>query len=287
MGKLWFLSVLFSTSVLAQTKIIVSETQATMNGVERTCLSVSVKGVDALELKKEWKTALNKLKGMVVDETVIHAHDCTQKAFGQTHFDLYSIIESSIDTSAKLMAAFYVNGNNITSGSEPELYLAANEFVRAFAVSVSKTMVKRELENRKAELKTMESSLKSVDKERSKLAKDVTKLEAKVKANNESINGNISSQKAKQSEIHRLEMDQIEHPSAEIAKVIKGYEKELEGMKKDKVGLEKDNEKLAEKIKESKADIEQNLKDQDAKKAEIAAMKKVIAALGAKLDAIN
>jgi septal ring factor EnvC (AmiA/AmiB activator) len=286
MTRLTLLLILTTCSVFAQKRVDVVENPATIDGVERNCLTVSITGGNVEDVKKAWKDQLKSLKGKVDDKTIIFCDDCKAKSMGDGTFDVYSTVEPTRDTSAKLIVAFDLGGTILNSVEHAEKYAAAAKIVRTFGVEQSKAVVQAEIDAKEKELKALEKDLNGLEKDKEKAEKDIADNEGKIGANKELISGSIADQKAKQSEIHRLEQGQIEHPSDDVAKLIKGYEKELEGMKKDKTGLEKDIEKLTEKIKESKAAIEQNLKDQGTKKAEIAAMKKVIAALGAKLDAI-
>lgn len=287
MKKLTLLLILTSFSAFAQKRVKVLETIATIDGVERNCMTVSIKGGNVDDVKKAWKNQLKDLKGKVDDKTIIFCDECKAKSMGDGTFDVYSMVEPTRDTSAKLIVAFDMGGTILNSTDQPDKYAAAAMIVRTFGVEQSKAVVQAEIDAKEKELKALEKDLSGLEKDKEKAEKDIADNEAKIAANKQLVTGSIADQKAKQSEIHRLEQSQIEHPSEDVAKLIKGYEKELEGMKKTKSGLEKDNEKLAEKIKESKAEIEQNLKDQDAKKTEITAMKKVIADLGTKMDGIN
>ncbi|MBI1289350.1 MAG: hypothetical protein GC178_17415 [Flavobacteriales bacterium] len=286
MRSLTLALVLFSSIAFAQKKIEVVEKTVTIDGKDRNCLTVSIKGADVEEVKKAWKKQLKDLKGKVDDKTIIFGDDCKDKSMGDNTFDVYSIVEATIDTSVRLSAAFDLGGADLNSTDHPEKYLAATKIVHDFGVDQAKAVVQGKIDDDQKLLKGLEKDLNGLEKDKEKAEKDIQDNKDKIIANKEAIAGNISDQKAKQSEKNRLEQGQIEKPSDEVAKVIKDYEKELDKMVKDKKRLEKDNEKLEEKIKESQAAIKQNEKDQDAKKAEIDEMKKAIHNLEFKLKEI-
>lgn len=282
------LALLFSVQfVFGQSQISVKEELASLNGEEKNSLTVLIKGANIDEVKKAWKKQLKDLKGKVDDKTVIFGDDCKDKSMGDNTFDVYSVVEPSSDTAVKLIAAFDLGGAYLASGNHPEQFLAAKKIVRAFAVEQEKAAVQLVIDVKEKELKGLDKDLAGLKKDKEKSEKNISDFEGKIAANKEAIAGSIASQKAKQGEIHRLEEGQIENPSDEVAKVIKGYEKELEGMKKDKAGLEKDSGKLAEKIKEEQGAIKENEKAQEKKSEEIDAMKNEIKTLQAKLSSIK
>ncbi|MCB9186680.1 MAG: hypothetical protein H6601_08030 [Flavobacteriales bacterium] len=283
-----FFSLLFSAHfVIAQGQVVVNEELVNMDGEERNSLTVIIKGANTDDVKKAWKKQLKDMKGKVEDKTVIFGDDCKDKTMGDNTFDVYSIVEAYVDTSVKLTVAFDLGGAYLTSTDHPDKFSAAIKIVRAFAVEQEKAAVQLQIDGKEKELKGLEKDLNGLKKDKEKSEKNIADHEAKIAANKESIAGSIASQKAKQGEIHRLEEGQIENPSDEVAKVIKGYEKELDGMKKDKTGLEKDNEKLAEKIKEEQGAIKENEKAQVKKNEEIDSVKQQIKALQIKLKGIN
>ena len=273
--------------VFGQSLITVKEEVARLNGEEKNSLTVIIKGANIDEVNKAWKKQLKDLKGKVDDKTVIFGDDCKDKSMGDNTFDVYSVVEPSLDTAVKLIAAFDLGGAYLTSENHPEQFLSAKKIVRAFAVEQEKAAVQLIIDAKEKELKGLEKDLSGLKKDKEKSEKNISDSEAKIAANKESIAGSIASQKAKQSEIHRLEEGQIENHSDEVAKVIKGYEKDLDGMKKDKAGLEKDNDKLAEKIKEEQGTVQENEKAQKKKNGEIDAVKNEIKALQAKLGSIK
>jgi septal ring factor EnvC (AmiA/AmiB activator) len=282
------ISLVFSIQIaFGQSLITVNEEMISINGEERNSLTVIIKGASTDDVKKAWKKQLKDLKGKVDDKTVIFGDDCKDKSMGDNTFDVYSVVEPSLDTAAKLVAAFDLGGAYMTSTDHPEQFIAAKKIVRTFAVEQEKAAVQMQIDAKEKELKGLDKDLGGLKKDKEKSEKNISDSEAKIAANKESITGSIASQKAKQSEIHRLEEGQIENHSDEVAKVIKGYEKELDGMKKDKAGLEKDNEKLAEKIKEEQGAIQENEKAQEQKSAEIDSMNKEIKALQGKLNSIK
>lgn len=278
---------LMSSVALAQEKIEVAEKTLPIDGKERNCLTVSVKGANVEEVSKAWKKQLKDLKGKVDDKTVIFCDDCKDKSMGDNTFDVYSIVELTRDTSARLAAAFDLGGADLSSAEHPEKYAAAAKIVRAFGVEQAKAVVQGQIDASEKTLKSLEKDLDKLQKDKEKSEKTITDSKGEIAANNESIAGNVAAQKAKQGEKSRLEAGQIEKPSDEVAKVIKGYEKDLDGMVKDKKKLEKDIEKLEEKIKEEQAAIKQNEQDQKAKQKEIDDMKKVIHNLEFKLKEIR
>lgn len=281
-------ALLFSVQfAFGQTMISVKEEPASMDGEERNSLSVIIKGANTDDVKKAWKKQLKDLKGKVDDKTVIFGDDCKDKSMGDNTFDVYSVVEASLDTGVKLVAAFDLGGAYLTSADHPEQFIAAKKIIRAFAVEQEKAAIQVQIEAKEKELKGLEKDLNGLKKDKEKSEKNISDNKGKIAANKESIAGSVSSQKAKQSEIHRLEEGQIENPSDEVAKVIKGYEKELDGMKKDKVKLEKDNDKLAEKIKEEQGAIKENEKEQEKKSGEIDSVKKEIKELEGKKSAIK
>lgn len=280
-------AILFSNFAMAQKAISVTETNEQINNSSYNSLSVTVYNGQADDVKKAWKKQLKDLKGKVSDKKELFADDCELKEMGDNTFDVYSRVDEIPEVGAKLIVAVDLGGAYLSSAEHAEQFKVMRDLIYNFGVEQNKAVVGEEIEMEEKTLKGLEKDLADLEKEDGKLDKDIKEFEAKIEENKAEISTNITNQKTKQDEIHRLEKSQIDGPLEEVADVIKGYKKELEGMMKDKKKIEKDNDGLAEKIKEAKADKVTNENNRTTKSAAITAQKETIQELRAKQAAIK
>lgn len=181
----------------------VEEAQKPMStGVENS-LSIIIPGAKAKTVEKLWKKQLKsyKAKTKKMRKTKeLFTDDAAIPQLSSNDVDVYAKV---VETSDEVLFSvwFDLGGGFLSSETHPEKYGEAEKMLLLFALEVSKTVIKGELDNEQDVLKKYGKQLTKLEKEKARLLKDIENYKAKIKAAEAAVEQNEANQENKKQDI--------------------------------------------------------------------------------------
>lgn len=266
-----------ATSKDAQFSFVVEIPQTTQKDVEKDWLRYVADG--------------SKGKSDAVDN-IYHQSDAFHSNISAYPFDVYSKLRETSD-GVRLTAWFTQNNAAfISQDSNNGQHLAAQKFLRDFAVQEYREAVQNELNVEQDKLGEMEKELVALIKSEEKSVKTINENERSNVRANEAISTTDADIRSSSYEIY--DQKEMVETTASDPKATKGAKKTLRNMESDKEDLQKDNEKknmnIDSRDKENRAEersMANSRQLQERKTADIENQRQLVIVVQTKLDNIK
>lgn len=297
MNKLAVLVValVFAFSASAQREILVAQSIQACSKGEQPAYQVLIPEAKLKAVESNWKKKLrNKSKGKVEEqggELIIYG--AIDKNVAPEGFNVFSKLLET--TEGVLLTAWFMRSDSsfISRETAADKTLAAEKYVRDFAVEEYKEVVKAELNGEQKKLSDLEGDLKQLVNEEEKANKKINENERSIGRTKTEIRTNEADQKLKSDQIAKQKTT-VESLKNTPGDAYKEAEKTLKGMENEQKKLVNENEKLHKQIDKWEADIREeqrniarSIQEQYQKRADIDKQKNVAKAVEEKLSNIK
>lgn len=292
-----YLAVVAPFFLQAQVAITIEESDKPFSKGSASAYTVEIPENKIKDVERDWVKYLNtnSAKGFK-PETVngeIIMRGAQHKNLSPTPFVVYSkLLETS--TGVRLTAWLSENDSVFISGAlGDDKDIAANKYVRDFAVLQYREVVKRELGREEDKLKKMEGELKSLISDEDKSKKKINANDREIERHRSqiAINKGDEARKVEQINTQKSVVDNTRQAygdtNKEAKKALADLEKERKKIEGGSEKLNKDIDKLQQDIRAEERNITQSQQSQQEKTAEIEKQKTVINQVEAKLKGIN
>ncbi len=287
------LSVL-SLSMFAQKEITVQVETVTMSKGTQTSYQVTIPQNTFKDVEKDWqkytgtgsKGKASAVKGENFQPAAVNAN------VSPAPFNVYSKL---LETTEGVRLTVWLTENDtifISKEVSSDKDLAAQKYVRDFAVQEYQNVVKKELEAEQEKQKELEKELQGFIKDEEKSRKKISSNQRSIQRANDAIatnNADIQNTAYKITDSKRM----VERTASD-ENANKGAKKSLKEVEKNKKKLQKDNESQAKnidkwnkEIREEERNITDSQQKQAAKKGDIEKQKQKVQEVQTKLDGIK
>ena len=287
------LSVL-SLSAFAQKQIIVQEGTVAMSKGTQTSFQVIIPQTTFKDVEKDWQKYVS--TGSKGKATAVNGENFQPAAVNANvspaPFNVYSKL---LETTEGVRLTVWLTENDtvfISKEVSSDKDLAAQKYVRDFAVLEYQNAVKKELEAEQEKQKGFEKELEGLIKDEEKSGKKISSSQRSIQRANDAIatnNADIQNTSYKISDAKRM----VERTTSD-ENANKGAKKTLKEVKNEKKKLQKDNESQAKsidnwnkEIREEERNITDSQQKQAAKKADIEKQKQKVQEVQTKHDNIK
>lgn len=279
----------------AQTNIVVEETSRAFSKGEQPSFLVTIPQAKLKEVEKEWIKYIRKdSKGK--PETIngeVWMPGAVVKNISPDPINIYSRLT---ETQEGVILTAWIAITDVAFVSKQlntDQDLAAQNYVRNFAVEQYKAAVKSELKDEQDKLKKLENELDGLIKDEEKSVKKISEHKRSIERNEAAIVTSKNDQKLKAEQVanQKRVVEQLRNTPGDA---FKEAEKTLKKMEDEQRKLEKDNEKLNrdidnwnKDIRSEERGIEKSKQDQRLKREEIEKQKNVVNEVQRKLNGIK
>ena len=283
-----------SLSAFTQKQITLTEDTLPMSKGTQTAFIVEIPQATLIEVEKHWlKYVSNGSKGKA---TVVNGENlqpaAVNKNISPNPFNVYSKLLETTEA-VKLTSWFTQNDTVFVSAQlNNDQDLAAQKYVRDFAIAEYQTAVKDELKGEQEKQKALEKELANLIKEQEKSAKKISESNRAIQKSNDNIatnNADIQSMSYKISD----QKGMVERTAAD-ANANKGAKQTLKDLENQKKKIQSQNENenknidsMNKTIREEERKIADLKEKANSKTAQIEQQKQKVAEVQTKLDDIK
>ncbi len=289
------IALVFVYSASAQREILVAQSVQLCSKGEHASYQVLIPEAKLKAVESDWKKKLrNKSKGKVEEqggELIIYG--AVDKNVAPEGFNVFSKLLET--TEGVLLTAWFMRSDSsfISRETATDKTLAAEKYVRDFAVEEYKEVVKAELNSEQKKLSDLEGDLKQLVNEEEKANKKINEDERSISRTKTEIRTNEADQKLKSDQIakQKATVESLKNTPGdaykEAEKTLKGMENELKKLVNENEKLHKQIDKWEADIREQQRAIHKSTQDQYQKRADIDKQKSVVKAVEDKLGNIK
>jgi predicted nucleic acid-binding Zn-ribbon protein len=284
-------------AVFAQVNIAVEESDRLFSKGTQPSFLVEIPENKLKDVERDWMKYLNtnSAKGFK-PETVngeIIMRGAQNKNVSPAPFVVYSKL---LETATGVRLTAWMSDNDsvfISKALGNDKDIAANKYVRDFAVQQYREVVKRELGREEDKLKKLESELKGLINDEDKSKKKINANDREIERNRRqiAINKSDEARKVEQINTQKTVVDNTRQAygdtNKEAKKALADLEKERKKIEGSSEKLNKEIDNLQQQIRDEERNITQSQQSQREKTAEIEKQKTVISQVEAKLKGIN
>lgn len=279
-----------------QTILPVEESARPMSKGTYAAFTVEIPQTTLKQAIKDWDKYLrNGSKEKAYDGGGEHVQPgVVNKNVAPDPFKVYSTMLETTD-GVRLSAWFSLGNDSVFISKEMgnDRELAAQKYVRDFAVIHYREIVKQQLADEKDKKKKMESELKDLIKQEEKSVKNINEAQRSIGQAQDAISTRRGDEQRKSDLIYNQKA-MMERMESKDGQLYKDAEKVLKSMEKEKEKLQNETEKENGKIddwnrdiREEKRKIDDLKQDQRIKRGQTEEQKKVIAQVETKLKSVK
>lgn len=199
-------------------KIRVHESKENIGGGSHNALVVSIYGVDAKDVEKEWKSKMKDYGAKVSNEKgELFGDNALIKEMGNNTIDMYARVDDKKDE-VDLIVGFDLGGAYLNSSEHADKYKIAERILHDFAVTITKNAIDYQLKTQQKALDKLNGQEKDLEKENKNLNSDIVDYQNKIKKDQDAIEKNKNDQAAKQKEI--TQQQQVVDETGKKAKAV-------------------------------------------------------------------
>jgi len=284
-------------SIFAQVNIVVEETDREFSRGTKPAFVVEIPENKLKDVERDWVKYLNTnsakgFKPETVNGEVI-MRGAQNKNLSPSPVVVYSRL---LETPAGVRLTAWLSLDDstfISKATGTDIDIAANKYVRDFAVEQYKEVVKRELGREVDKLKKMEGELKGFVSDEDKAKKKINANDREIERNRSqiAINRGDETRKNEQISTQKAVVDNTRqaygNTNKEAKKALDDLEKERKKIQSSSEKLNKEIDNLQKEIREEERKITQSQQAQSQKSDEIEAQKRVVRATEDKLNGIR
>lgn len=285
---------LFSVTAIAQKEIKVQQDTVAMSKGTQPSFQVVIPEIKLTEVEKDWtKYTGSGSKGKATSVNGENVQPgAVNKNISPNPFNVYSKLLET--TEGVKLTVWLTENDTIFMAKEvnSDQNLAAEKYVRDFAVQEYQSVVKKELKSEQEKQEELESALKDLIKQQEKNGKKISENQRSIQRANDDIATNNADIQTKAYQIN--DSKRMVDRTASDENANKGAKKTLKDLENAKKKLQKDNESNSKNIDNLNKDIRElereiaNLKQQqETKISEIEKQKLRVAEVQNKLDNIK
>jgi hypothetical protein len=278
------LIMIFPTLLSAQTEVVFDEAPRPFTLGTQNSFQFDLKSLKAKDVEKDWMNYLkigSKSKAQSLNGEIIIL-GAVNTNISLYPFNVYSKILETTE-GVRMTAWFALNDSTyIANDSTSDKNLAAQKYLRDFAITQIKKVAQVEVDAEKAKLKVLETDLNGIIKQIEQSNKKISESNRTIDRNKDNIRANELEQanKARQIQSQKQTVDNTRQAYGATNKAAQDALKDLE---KEKSKLEKEKEKMSKEIDNANVEIRKEERtieklntDKQAKETAITAQKEKV-----------
>lgn len=242
--------------LLAQTEVIFDEAPRPFTLGTQNSFQFDLKSLKSSGVEKDWMNYLkigskNKAQSLNGEVVMLGAVNTNISLYP---FNVYSKLLETTE-GVRMTVWFALNDTTyIAKDSISDQNLAAQKYLRDFAVTQIKKVAQLEVDAEKAKLKTLESELSNTIKEIEKSNKKISESNRTIDRNKDNIRANELDQANKVRQI-QSQKQTVDNTRQAYGATNKAAQDALKDLEKEKSKLEKDKEKMSKEIDNANVEI--------------------------------